>query len=1211
MSAPAGASSSRPWTPEEMAVAGQAVVLFGPDGKPARSDQYRAPWSVGPMDPWAVQWGERPPQSWDYPLSANRIFTPRAEEAVPSFKKLRWLADWCDYVRIAIEYRKDQFAAKEWSFRARGARNSRQRRSEMAKDIKTATDFWLKPDRINGFDWPAWVKQVLEEMFVTDGVRLYKWRDLLGRLYALFQVEPGIMKPVKNTFGVVNGWQQVILGFPRTQYAVESIVADQYSPRVDSDYGTSHLEDIAQTIEVAIRKIATELAMFTEGSVPIGFIAAPQGWTGKQIEAFQNFTNASLSGNDSAKVRLRIVPYGATYVPAKPYADMFNRDHEEALISRVCARFGMNRSIFITTPNRSTTDTVEASLTDAGHQGAAQFIAGIVNKVTWEELGLTEIEWGLTDEASRDLVKQAQASKLYVDMGAIHSEEVREDLGYDPEEVNDEDAGPSAQDLTLPILQASVLTVNEARAALKLAPLPGDEGARLVAVGGEFLTPKGAALKAAESEDPKPEPRPLPAIAATAAAAKPAPEPLPSEETHNAAPKSGAAGVSSEPKPVAVTVEKSAHGTTFSWPAVPGAVGYVIHREPVVPVATFSPLDFGGPDDESPDAASERGKWERFALKRFGKSNVQKAAHQFTTAALSPWEAYGIRHALRKAESAREVTLIFKRAKKRLTSGAKEKAVRALKGHAQAYLDSQRALVMDHAKDALSKAKTKRHHDSKAADAFRSRFSETAGHVWLGAAQDVADDLRDTTLDFDYFDKNALKYATERGGELITEIDQTTLDRVEKLIAEGVESGWSIEEFADHLEESGMFGEARSELIARSELAFAQNNGMLSTAKELGVTKVHVFDGDGCAPCAEANGQVWDIDDAEENDLEHPNCLAEGSALVLAPYRELGYSRPFDGKVIVLRTATDQLLTVTPNHPVLTDKGWRAAKLIKQGDYVISSPRERELAALVDPYHDDAPSPIEQVAATPRMPGQMTARTMKAAAEHFHGDGAGSKIYVERTLGLLGARRHPALPKQASEPSLLGPHVQTETFSRHGASFKLFGRHVAPANGIVSGCALGQSLGGGHLGGAKDVSFGGGTGYPGVSRPLPDGSVRRAEERRNLAAGHSVVEQLREATIRRALLGTAGISEVGADKRERPRYGIRGDADAASKFLCRFPGLVSATKVISVEPRDYSGHVHNLQTREGWYLANGIVTHNCERSFSPAASDEEDNEEAA
>ncbi|MBM0235955.1 hypothetical protein JNW88_00435 [Micromonospora sp. ATA32] len=42
-----------------------------------------------------------------------------------------------------------------------------------------------------------------------------------------------------------------------------------------------------------------------------------------------------------------------------------------------------------------------------------------------------------------------------------------------------------------------------------------------------------------------------------------------------------------------------------------------------------------------------------------------------------------------------------------------------------------------------------------------------------------------------------------------------------------------------------------------------------------------------------------------------------------------------------------------------------------------------------------------------------------------------------------------------------------------------------------------------------------------------------------------------------------------------------------------FAGNVVSYRVLKISRRGWSGHVYNLQTTEGWYLANGIVTHNC------------------
>jgi hypothetical protein len=40
-----------------------------------------------------------------------------------------------------------------------------------------------------------------------------------------------------------------------------------------------------------------------------------------------------------------------------------------------------------------------------------------------------------------------------------------------------------------------------------------------------------------------------------------------------------------------------------------------------------------------------------------------------------------------------------------------------------------------------------------------------------------------------------------------------------------------------------------------------------------------------------------------------------------------------------------------------------------------------------------------------------------------------------------------------------------------------------------------------------------------------------------------------------------------------------------------------ASNVVSVNTRMFSGHVYNLQTISGWYVTNGIVTHNCRCSM--------------
>jgi hypothetical protein len=57
-------------------------------------------------------------------------------------------------------------------------------------------------------------------------------------------------------------------------------------------------------------------------------------------------------------------------------------------------------------------------------------------------------------------------------------------------------------------------------------------------------------------------------------------------------------------------------------------------------------------------------------------------------------------------------------------------------------------------------------------------------------------------------------------------------------------------------------------------------------------------------------------------------------------------------------------------------------------------------------------------------------------------------------------------------------------------------------------------------------------------------------------------------------------------------------SDNGANLLDAHAGIIKADYIISVDRVIYSGHVYNLETVEGWYCANGIVTHNCRSYWS-------------
>jgi SPP1 gp7 family putative phage head morphogenesis protein len=91
---------------------------------------------------------------------------------------------------------------------------------------------------------------------------------------------------------------------------------------------------------------------------------------------------------------------------------------------------------------------------------------------------------------------------------------------------------------------------------------------------------------------------------------------------------------------------------------------------------------------------------------------------------------------------------------------------------------------------------------------------------------------------FDVTNPEVIKFIKKRAGLLIKSIGDTTLEKLKKTLAAGVDIGESIPNLADRISE--VFTEAkgyRSELIARTETITASNEGSLEAYKQSGVVE--------------------------------------------------------------------------------------------------------------------------------------------------------------------------------------------------------------------------------------------------------------------------------------------------------------------------------------------------------------------------------------
>src|ERR1700685_2149530 len=120
-----------------------------------------------------------------------------------------------------------------------------------------------------------------------------------------------------------------------------------------------------------------------------------------------------------------------------------------------------------------------------------------------------------------------------------------------------------------------------------------------------------------------------------------------------------------------------------------------------------------------------------------------------------------------------------------------------------------------------------------------------------------------------------------------------------------------------------------------------------------------------------------------------------GETLVDSPSEiQRAYGRPYSGQLVTITTASGKKLTGTPNHPILTDRGWIGLGLLSEGGYVLSrchaeDPR-RDVTSLVHPDVAQEPSTIADVVRTLSQSDSRLAVTERAETVpmDFHGDGA-------------------------------------------------------------------------------------------------------------------------------------------------------------------------------------------------------------------------------
>ena len=384
----------------------------------------------GPQQPLAPM---APPEvkgrQFDYPFGINIDYTPRATSAI-GFAELRALADALPLLRTVIETRKDQIAATAFAIRLVDPAGDA---SAAAARIAAVRGFLDRPDRRHSF--AAWLRMLLEDMLVIDAAAIYPRLTRAGGLYSLDIIDGATITPLVGEDGRAPeppdpAYQQILHGIPAADFSSDELMYLPRNVRAHRLYGMSPVEQIALTVNIALRRDTMTLDYYRAGSAPDSFATLPKEWTMDQIGQFQDYFDALMAGNSPRRRMLKFMPsdFRLQEVRQPPLKDQY----DEWLARVICYAFSVPVSPFVSQVNRATSETLRLQASQEGLIPLRAWIKNALDRVIQTYLDAPDLEFVWVGDDAIEPLQQAQTLQILVGAGIKTKDEARAELGLAP-----------------------------------------------------------------------------------------------------------------------------------------------------------------------------------------------------------------------------------------------------------------------------------------------------------------------------------------------------------------------------------------------------------------------------------------------------------------------------------------------------------------------------------------------------------------------------------------------------------------------------------------------------------------------------------------------------------------------------------------------------------------------------------------------------------
>jgi 8-oxo-dGTP pyrophosphatase MutT (NUDIX family) len=377
---------------------------------------------ITPMTGYSVR-----PKASDYPVGVNIAMASRQAWGRTDYSVLKGLIDAWDVARMCINHKIDEIRSMEPLFTPADGISG-----DVADAIDAAKAVMAFPDREH--DWNGWINILLENALRYDSAPTYRRRNMDGDIIAYENVDGTTVFPYVDDHGrrpaaPAPAYFQRRMGMTDTWFTSQDMSYNVFRPQADSPYGLAPIESILLTANTDLKFQWHFLQMFTDGSIPGGFMQLPPDVSSPdQVAEWQEYWDAVTLGDQSILHHLVAVPNGSTVTETRPKA--FDKTFPQYLMSRAAAAYGVVPQDIgvIEDVNMANGETQMDIQFRVNTLPWVRFVEGIVNRYLQLDLGLP-VKMNLdTGRDKEDRLADAQAWAIGVQNAAVSADEMRQEL---------------------------------------------------------------------------------------------------------------------------------------------------------------------------------------------------------------------------------------------------------------------------------------------------------------------------------------------------------------------------------------------------------------------------------------------------------------------------------------------------------------------------------------------------------------------------------------------------------------------------------------------------------------------------------------------------------------------------------------------------------------------------------------------------------------